>query len=514
MTVALVPPPDAPPEPSPDLSEGQPRATDAANADAFVQAKGRDYRYVIEWESWLSWRGTHWARDGAAIELFADVVRIARASYLAQKDVVRDLERERIEVAKRDGLGSPALAEANEKLQRATATLKWHAQSQNTSKVTTCIAQLRSPLAVSFKALDQCPWYLNVANGTADLRTGELHEHRREDLLTNCLDVPLDLEAKAPTWDRFLRACMADRTKLVLYLQRLVGYTLTASTQEQLLVFCYGTGSNGKSTFLKVLHDLLGPYGTSCPRTMLFAQKTGEVHPTELATLYGMRLGVCSEVGEGQLLDEAKVKDLTGSDVVTCRRMNEDFWKFVPTHKLWLAGNHKPVIKGTDNGIWRRVRLVPWEVNFDLSPDKDKDLPAKLLAERVGILAWAVKGAIEWQRVGICDPEEVLAATAEYREQSDPVADFFRAHLVFRPDGKMTCKALRGLYERWCEDLGHLPIGAQKLGARLRANGVRPSTQRNDEGKVVDAWAGVRQLADYERALSASAADTRSSSAT
>jgi putative DNA primase/helicase len=487
-----VPPPDSAPSSDVDV---QPRTTDAGNARAFLDAMPDAYRYVVQWLSWIRWTGTHWQREGAELEIFADVVRVIQAEYAAQRGVVATARADLLEASKA-GVGSPACLRATEHLQHALALLKFLHGSQNTAKVKSAIVQLQAPLAVPLTDLDQHPWYLNCANGTCDLRTGDVRPHDPADLITLVLPLPLNLEARAPTWTAFLHRCMKDRIELALYIQRLVGYTMTSENQEHLLVFCYGTGSNGKSTFLNILRDVLGPYGVACPRTLLFAQKS-QVHPTELATLYGRRLGVCSEIGENDVLDEAKVKDLTGGDVISTRRMNENFWDFEPTHKLWIGGNHKPTITGTDNGIWRRMRLVPWDVNFDLSPDKDKGLRAKLRLELAGILAWAVHGCLDWQKDGLMDPDEVTDATHEYREQSDPLGDFFRSHLVFAVDGRMTCRALRKQYQAWCEDLGHLPLGARRLGARLRSMGCKPSTMKVD-GKVVDAWAGVRQLADFE----------------
>jgi putative DNA primase/helicase len=477
-----------------EILDAQARATDAANADAVASLHGPKYRYAREWEAWLAWTGTHWQRVGADVLLFRDVVHTARREYALCKGRLVRLESQTAAIASQFMLGSPELKAHMALIDHEKALLKWHNGSQNTAKVNACISQLRAPLSITFLDLDKNPWLLNCANGTVDLRTGELRDHSPEDLITNCLEIPYLPDRKAPLWTRFLDTCMGNSTLLVLYLQRLVGYTLTASTQEHLLVFCYGaTGSNGKSTFLRVMQQLLGPYGAAAPRTMLFAQKAGDVHPTELATLHGKRLGVCSEVGEEARIDEAKVKDLTGGDRISCRRMQEDFWDYLPTHKLWIAGNHKPVITGTDGGIWRRIRVVPWLRTF-APEEQDKDLPAKLKAELPGILAWAVRGTLEWLRIGVCDPPEVLEATAEYRAQSDPVGDFLRAHVVFDREARMAAKALRTAYESWCEEMGHQPVGARRLAQRLRLNGVTDTTLRI-EGRPVNGWAGVRLLA-------------------
>jgi putative DNA primase/helicase len=277
-----------------------------------------------------------------------------------------------------------------------------------------------------------------------------------------------------------------------LYLQRLVGYTLTGTTQEHVLVFHYGsTGSNGKSTFLAALRTLMGDYGCSAPRSLLFEPKNGaEPHPTELARLYGKRLATCAEVPENAELAEAKVKDLTGGDVLSVRRMNENFWDLVPSHTLHAAGNHKPIIRGTDGGIWRRIKLVPW-LNQVAEADKDHDLKTKLEREQPGILAWAVRGCLEWQRTGLDEPTDVTDAGLEYRSESDVLGAFFDGQCVFEADARFSCKYLRKAYETWCEDLGHRSVGARILGRRLREKGVTDITVRVD-GRPAQGWHGVR----------------------
>lgn len=484
-----------------EIFASQPRTNDEGNAQAVLAYCGKDFRYAVKWTRWLAWTGTHWALKGAEHRLFRCVVKVAQREYHFCLKRIAAIKKELVEESKRNGLNSPKGIALADQVAAENILLKWHHQSQNKAKVEACITQLESCVGVDHEDLDEDPWLLNCENGTVDLRTGDLRPHERDDLITRCLAIPFLAEQRAPAWENFLSQCMGGSALLTTYLQRLVGYTLTASTQEHLLVFCYGTGSNGKSTFLRVLQNLLGPYAVAAPRTMLFAQKAGEVHPTELATLYGRRLGVCSEVGEDAALDEAKVKDLTGGDVISCRRMHEDFWDFAPTHKLWLGGNHRPVIKGTDDGIWRRLRVVPWLVKFD-GETKDPTLSAKLAAEIPGVLAWAVKGCLEWQRVGIADPPDVLDATAQYRGNSDVLGEFFKAHVVFHADGRMAAKALRSIYESWCEEMGHLPVGARKFGARLRIQGVTDTTMRAD-GRVINAWAGARLLAAYERPVDA-----------
>ncbi|MGH7297568.1 MAG: DNA primase family protein, partial [Polyangiaceae bacterium] len=283
---------------------------------------------------------------------------------------------------------------------------------------------------------------------------------------------------------------------LVAYLQRLVGYALTGSVREHVLIFFYGGGANGKSTFLSTVHALLGDYATPAPRGLLFRSR-GERHPTERATLFGRRFVTCSEIEEGQIFDEALTKDLTGGDPLECRRMREDFWSYQPTHKLFLAGNHKPMVRGNDEGIWRRMRLVPWLVTIP-EAERDRELPAKLAAELAGILRWAVEGCLAWQRIGLAAPLAVRSATDGYRQENDTLGEFFRLHVVFEAAATIVRRELREAYEAWCTENGHPPFAARRFSARLREHGVVDGCVRRGT-KVLDGWKNVRLMTDIEK---------------
>jgi putative DNA primase/helicase len=241
---------------------------------------------------------------------------------------------------------------------------------------------------------------------------------------------------------------------------------------------------------------MLGEYACAAPRDLLFEDRHGQRHPEEIARLYGKRLAVCAEVGEHVTVDEAKVKDLTGGDAVSCRRMRENSWDLVPTHTLFMSGNHKPTVRGDDLGIWRRIRLVPWTVTV-AEDDVDRDLPAKLAAERSGILRWAVNGCLEWQRIGLVEPEAVLAATREYREESDVLGEFMAGYVIFGADERCAREELRKRYEGWCEEIGYRPVGAKKLGQRLREKGCEPANIRV-AGRFKNGWKGCRMRTELE----------------
>ncbi len=242
--------------------------------------------------------------------------------------------------------------------------------------------------------LNRDGWLLNVPNGTLDLRSGTLREHRREDLITQLCPVDYDPAAECPLWHQTLNTFFARphrerQAELIDYFHRGAGKSLAGVVRDHVLLFAYGTGSNGKSTMLNALQETLGPdYAMKATAGLLMASKT-DAHPTGLTDLYGKRLVVAIETESGRRLNETLVKELTGGDKIRARRMREDFWEFSPTHSIVLATNHKPTVRGTDHGIWRRLRLLPFTVSI---PDgqADKSMPEKLRAEAPGILAWLV----------------------------------------------------------------------------------------------------------------------------
>jgi putative DNA primase/helicase len=470
-----------------ELALAAPRCTDSANADAFVTRHGDGYRYVIEWGKWIAWDGKLWSLNGAGGRVVHACMLSAREDYALAKLELRRLEE--LQRVARLANEKDRVEELESKCKIRRALLRWHEQSQNAAKLHACAGLLETRLTISYQELDACPWYLNCANGTIDLRTATLLGHSREHYLTQITPVAWDDEAACPQWEAFLEQVMCGDTYLVLYLARIVGYSLTGLTTEQCLFFLFGGGSNGKSTFLNVVKGMLGDYACAAPRDLLMVQRTPR-HETEFARLLGKRLATGAEVGDGQRFDEGKIKDLTGSDVISCRRMNEDHWDLSPVHKLWLPGNYRPRITGADDGIWRRMRLIPWLARFD-GEAKDRDLPRKLLAELPGVLRWAVMGCLEWQRVGLGEPPAVLAATEEYRQDSDAVGQFLRELCVVEPTARTPKAVVRERYERWCAEAGHEPLGAHRLEARIAKLGCTTGTVR--DGQITKrGWRGVR----------------------
>ena len=268
--------------PSTEELQGEaPRTTDSANADAVVAEHGRGYLFVVEWEAWIAWDGKRWDRTGARARVQHAVMLTARLEHYRTLGRLRQLEdkyRQTLLAGQKD-------EDMEAKIKHQQKVLKWHEQSQNSSRIEATTKLLETRLVVSMKDLDRDPWLLNVANGTVDLRSAELRPHDASDRITQIADVEWNDQAKAPTWEAFVSSSMGDDLKLALYLQRLIGYSLTALTTEHLLAFFYGGGRNGKSTFVQTLRTMLGEYACAAPRDLLFEDKNGQRHPAELARL-------------------------------------------------------------------------------------------------------------------------------------------------------------------------------------------------------------------------------------
>ena len=290
--------------------------------------------------------------------------------------------------------------------------------------------------------------------------------------------------AKCETWQRFLNEIFAGDQELIAWLQRLGGYCLTGDVREQILPVLWGSGANGKSTLLKALLGICGDYAMQAPASLLI--DCGAQHPTDKASLFGKRLAVAAETGDGDRLDEEKIKALTGGDRISGRKMHQDFWEFDPTHKLLLVTNHRPRIRGTDHGMWRRVRLVPFTVAI---PDdrQDKHLPDKLRGEQSGILAWLVQGCLDWQRHGLGLPASVQAATAQYRASEDTLNEFLETCCERDPEGLVGASELLDTYKR---HTGDCAMSAKRLAGLLRERGFEPN--RNRHGVK---WSGLRLVA-------------------
>ncbi len=428
--------------------------TDLGNAELFVHVHGSRLRWVAERRRWIVWQGGRWRLDVTG--------EAERAAKLTAKLL---LER------------AAGIEDATERAKAA----KWAASSQSEPRIRAMLTLARTEpqIALSEGDLDADPFLLACANGTLDLRTGGLRPADPADLLTRGTDVAYDPRARCPRWERFLHEVFAADRELVAFVHRLVGYVLTGDTREHLLAVLHGAGCNGKSTLLEVLKALLGDLATTSAFDT-FTRGRGDRGPrNDLARLRGARLVTASESGEGKRLDEATVKEITGGDTIAARFLFGEHFEFTPTFKLLLVTNHRPRVDGDDDAIWRRLRLVPFERSFEGC--EDRDLGGTLRAELPGVLAWGVRGCLEWQRDGLGNAGAVTRATADYRSEEDSLGAFLteRCH----HHGVVSAADLRTAYEHWCGEIGERPLAANALGRRLARRGIE--ARRATGGKRV-----------------------------
>jgi putative DNA primase/helicase len=262
---------------------------------------------------------------------------------------------------------------------------------------------------------------------------------------------------------------MAGNADLIRYLQRIFGYALTGDTREQCFFILHGVGANGKTTMTTAMANAVGGYAQHTPTETLLVKRNDTI-PNDIARLHGTRLVTAAEADFDRRLAEALVKQMTGGDKMTARFLHGEFFEFTPTFKVFLAVNHKPVVRGTDHAIWRRIRLVPFEVTIP-DAEQDKALPEKLESERAGLLRWAVEGCLAWQREGLEPPKAVTEATADYRDEMDAVGAFLDECCTRDPGAETTAARLFERYSEWCEEHSEKPMSKIELGARLAEKG-------------------------------------------
>lgn len=397
--------------------------TEDALALAFTRRYYRDWRYVSAWGRWMMWDGHRWRAEDtlAATDLIRSVCRHTAmradnpkiAARLASSGTVAGVER---------------LARSDRR--HAATTAEWDADS----------------------------WLLNTPGGVVDLTTGRQRAHDRTDRMTRVTTATPG--GDCPIWRQFLTEVTGGDIELQAYLQRTAGYALTGSTQEHALFFLYGTGANGKSVFVNTLATILGDYATNAPMDT-FMETRNDRHPTDMASLRGARFVSAIETEQGRRWAESKIKNLTGGDKISARFMRQDFFEFLPQFKLFVAGNHKPAIRNIDEAMKRRLHLIPFTIT--IPPERrDKLLQQRLLAERDGILAWAVQGCLDWQRLGRLDPpQQVKDATEEYFEAEDALGRWLDERCVREANAKSLTAELFNDWKQWAESAGEF-VGSQR----------------------------------------------------
>jgi len=440
-----------------------PNRTDAGNAELFAALYKDRVRYDHKQDRWLVW-------DNKLNQWNVDSERKVR--LLAKQ-------------AARHRLAWAATIKDDNEIKREVA---WAMQSESKPRIDAALslAESEPPISDSGEGWDADPWLLGVGNGVLDLRTAKLRNAKPEDRITMRLPVEFHPEARCPRFEQFLSEVFGGDAERVEFIQRALGYSLTGSTNEQCIFFCHGAGANGKSTFLGVFGYVLGDYAINLPFSAFEQKRSGGV-PNDAAMLFRRRFVTAVETKEGVRLNEARVKSYTGGDLITARWLYQEFFQFEPTHKLWLAFNHKPVIADDSHAMWRRVRLVPFTETFD-KEQRDGKLPDKLRSEAQGILAWAVRGCLLWQKEGLGTAAAVECATNRYRDESDHLAEFIAAYCVLGEAASVSRADLWATYEQWTRESAEIPLERAAFHERLRQRGAKDERVGHERTR---GWKGI-----------------------
>lgn len=351
------------------------------------------------------------------------------------------------------------------------AEAKWARMCERRNVRMNSIKDLMPLVPGERQEFDTHKYLLNVENGIVDLKTGKLQQHDRELGLTKITNITFDENAKCPEWLNFLDQIFQGDKELAEYMQRLIGYSLTGEITEQIMVFLIGGGSNGKSTFINIIKDIMGDYGRQA-KSDTFIKKKETGANNDIARLVGSRFVSAIESEDGEQLSEAFVKQITGGEPVLARFLRQEFFEFIPEFKVFFTTNHKPVIKGVDEGIWRRIRLIPF--NLQLPKEKrDKKLPEKLSLEMPGILNWAIEGCLKWQQSGLNDPQIVMKATGDYKEEMDILGPFMFECCFKREDVQIEAKDLFEVYANWCFKNGEHQLKNRAFYRILESQGFK-----------------------------------------
>jgi len=433
--------------------------TDLGNSERLVANTKDDMRYCPAWRSWLHWDGRHWATDDST------------AIMERAKSVIAYMQVE-------------AQGANNEEY------MKWAQRSEDYHHITAMIklCSQTTGVTVSPEDFDTNPMLLNCINGVVDLESGQLLPHDRAYMMTRLVPVVYRRTAEAPRWRQFMHEIMSGNGDLVYFLQKALGYSLTGSTREQCMFILYGKGANGKSTFIEAIRSVLGDYSRAAD-PMVFTTRRQDSIRTDLIRLRGSRFVSAVELNQDArvVLDAALVKQMSGNDTLSARMLfSNTFYEFVPSWKVWLSTNPLPHIPGTDQGIWRRIRLIRFAASFE-GDDADKKIDEKLAQEKEGILAWLVEGCMRWQREGLEPPASVQREVNAYREELDPLAGFIRDKCLVHDEAIIPSTELYEAYTGWCQEARERPMGKHLFGQSLK---LRPGIEQ-ERTNTQRFWTGI-----------------------
>ena len=461
----------------PENDELSTHTTDMGNARRLVKHYGHKIRFCVDQNVWYIWNEHQWQMD---TRNNAKIVKLAKRTGQKIYAECADIE------------------DKGERLER----VKWAKKSEEKKRITDMIflAQTEDEIEIEAKQLDADPYLLNCKNGVIDLKTGELRPHAPTDFMTKYVPIEYDPKASCPKWEEAIMKYMgADQdemkaSELVFFLQRAVGYSLTADKSEQCLFFLYGDGKNGKSTFINTISKLLGDYFQHVRIESLLAKQNDTI-PNDIATLPGARMVVSSEIPENRRMNETLVKDLTGGDAITARFLRQEFFTFYPVFKLWIFGNDKPIVSPSD-AMFRRIKMIPFNVQIP-EEERDPHFEQRLEEELPGILRWAVEGCSDWLRDGLNPPQAIIDATNAYRDEMDILTDFIEDCCILKPTANVPIRELYNSFQDWCNSSGRKPLGKKQFSQRLQKKYSGLDSAGRDGNKRF--WRGIGLLDEKQQ---------------
>ncbi|PTF65041.1 DNA primase [Staphylococcus chromogenes] len=405
---------------------------DTGNAERLKDKFGDFIRYNYTANSWYYYDGKRWKKDDSG-----------KMKTLVDK-VVASLKDEKISAEHYEGYKDEEI--------KKFRTRHWK-DSRNHNKKENMMKECQHLLPIHNHNFDTDFSLFNTQNGYINLNNGELLDHDKNKYFTKISNIEYTDKADCPKWEQFLDDIFLGNQELIKFIQRCIGYSLSGYTTEQVLFVLYGNGRNGKSVFLDVINEVFGDYSTNIQPQVIMTSKLGNNGgPTpELAKLDGARFVTTTEPNEGDRFDEGLLKQITGGDRISARKLHENSFEFTPQLKLWMATNHKPYVRGTDEGIWRRFVIIPFAKQIPLH-EVDRELPQKLKEELPAIIKWCVDGYLEWQRIGLSEPEIVREQRDEYRAEMDSTELFIRDVCETGETKFIRTSQLFKAYDTWARD--------------------------------------------------------------